>query len=168
MTSAEIDAYRSKHGSESNDPLWEIALQLAKKNEREERGDRESVNRMLRKVGLEEMEIGAGLGDFSRPPEPTVIENVIAVQQPFPFVRSDGFRGGRQWWGVWYGPGPSSRSFPSKEAAEKHLADNPPMLPPPPAVRQNFTEPEPQARVRAKKELPKKSVKPRRRSNRRY
>lgn len=107
-------------------PFWEIALQLARRNEREEAADRESVNRMLRKVGLEEMEIGPG----SPPPQHVFHTSVIAVKQEFPFVRSDGIRNGKEWFGVWYGPGPSIRSFPSRAEAEKYLEDHPPLTPP--------------------------------------
>jgi hypothetical protein len=125
MTSAEIKRFTIPPAADKEHTrnLWlrEIALQLALQNEREERGDTISVNPTLRKVGL---------GVEASYPDPPVNQYVIAIQQAFPFVHSDGVRGDRQWWGVWYGPGPAARSFPTREAAEKHLEENPPLLPP--------------------------------------
>lgn len=103
-------------------PLWEIALQLAERNERDAAADNEAVNRMLRRVGLGGLTVGGG--------REAPNQYVVAIESPFPFVRSDGVRDGREWFGVWYGPGPSARSFPNREAAEKHLEENPPLAAP--------------------------------------
>jgi hypothetical protein len=168
MTSAQIEKQIEKV-KEAPQGMWywlrEIALQLAKHNERAERAEMEGVDRILRKVGME-------------PPASPLTANqyVIAIQRPFPFVHSDGVRGDRQWWGVWYGPGPSARSFPTKEAAEKWLDENPPLVPPSPfnGPQQDFAVPassSPPSRIltaRAPKVTAKKSVVPRRRPPMRY
>ena len=159
MTSAEIrELIHAASETEERKPegswfwLREVALQLAVKNEREERADIDGVNRMLRKVGMEGLEIGLGKPE----PQEWIMNttHVMAIDKPFPFVHHDGYRGGRQWWGVWYGPGPAARSFPAREAAEKYLKENPPMAVPaqPLATSQSAPYPaRPQAKRAAKK-----------------